>query len=146
MDELQIQAIDNFRTGLNCAQSVVGVFTEKYNADTSTAVMISCGFGAGMGRLQETCGAVTGAFMAIGIRVCQNVTDNKDRKDQTYGLVRDFDRRFRDIHGTCRCADLIHVDLKTPAGQHEFHEKNMQKEICEKCIADAVAIVEELIG
>jgi C_GCAxxG_C_C family probable redox protein len=142
--ELKNIAITNFRSGLNCAQSVISTFTEKYTIDKSAALMLSCGFGAGMGRLQETCGAVTGAFMALGVHVCKNVADNKERKEQSYALIRDFERLFREKHGTCRCADLIKVDLKTPEGQHEFHEKNMHEEICEKCIADAVEIVQIL--
>jgi C_GCAxxG_C_C family probable redox protein len=146
MNNHQSQAITNFRSGLNCAQSVIGVYSEKYGIDKSTAFMMSCGFGAGMGRLQETCGAVTGSFMTIGLHICRKVSDNKERKEQSYALIREFDHRFKELHGTCRCADLLKLDLKTPEGQHEFHEKNMHETICEKCIEDAVKIVEDLIG
>jgi C_GCAxxG_C_C family probable redox protein len=144
MDSLQTNAINSFRSGLNCAQSVIGTFSDQYGIDKDTALMLSCGFGAGMGRLQETCGAVTGSFMAISIHICKNVTGNKERKEQSYSLIREFDRRFKEIHGSCRCADLLKIDLKTPEGQHEFHDKKMNEEICEKCIADAVGIVEEM--
>ena len=144
MNNLQNQAIANFRSGLNCAQSVLEPFAEKYGIDQETASRISCGFGAGMGRLQETCGAVTGSFMVISLHVCEKFPGNKERKESSYALIREFDNQFKEKHGTCRCADLLNIDLKTPEGQQAFHDQHMNETICEKCIADAVAIVEDL--
>ncbi len=54
-------AVQLFQSGLNCAQRVLISFSEKLNFDKKLATAISLGFGGGMGRLQETCGAVTGA-------------------------------------------------------------------------------------
>lgn len=61
------KAIDSFRAGNNCAQSVLLAFKDDFNFDENLASKISVGFGGGMGRLQEKCGAVTGAFMVIGL-------------------------------------------------------------------------------
>jgi C_GCAxxG_C_C family probable redox protein len=146
MNDIQKIAIENFRSGLNCAQSVLAAFSDKYNVDKSTAVMISCGFGAGMGRLQETCGAVTGAYMVFGLDVCSKVTDNKNRKEKTYKMIRDFDHQFKQLYGTTSCSDLLKIDLKTPEGQHLFHEKRLNEEVCEKCISDAVLLALNSIG
>jgi C_GCAxxG_C_C family probable redox protein len=98
-----------------------------------------------MGRLQETCGAVTGSFMVLGLHNCQKYSDNKDRKENTYSMVQRFDRKFRDIHGTLKCEELLKVDLKTPEGQHAFHDNRLDEQVCEKCIEDAVKILEELL-
>lgn len=43
MNDLQNTAIENFRSGLNCAQSVLTAFSDSYNIDKDTALMISCG-------------------------------------------------------------------------------------------------------
>lgn len=137
-------AIENFRNQLNCAQAVLGAFSDQYHIDRNTALSISCGFGAGMGRLQETCGAVTGSFMVLGLHNCKKLTDNKQRKDGTYGMIQEFEKRFKKIHGTLKCADLLNIDLRTEEGQHLFHDQQMNVHICEKCIADAVTIVENL--
>jgi len=146
MNDLQKKAIENFRSGLNCAQSVLAVFSDRYNVDKSTALMISCGFGAGMGRLQETCGAITGAYMAMGLDVCSKVTDNRNRKEKTYMMIRDFDHQFKNIHGTTRCSDLLKIDLKTSEGQHAFHEDRLNEEVCERCISDAVLLALNSMG
>jgi C_GCAxxG_C_C family probable redox protein len=145
MNALTDQAIANFRSGLNCAQAVLTAYSDKYKVDRSTALSLSCGFGGGMGRLQETCGAVTGSFMVLGLHNCQKYSDNKDRKENTYSMVQRFDRKFRDIHGTLKCEELLKVDLKTPEGQHAFHDNRLDEQVCEKCIEDAVKILEELL-
>lgn len=61
------KAIEPFRAGLNCAQAVLAAYSDDLNFDKNLALNISCGFGGGMGRIQETCGAVTGSFMVLSI-------------------------------------------------------------------------------
>jgi C_GCAxxG_C_C family probable redox protein len=137
------KAVSCFRNGFNCAQSVLTVFSDDYHVSQPVALSISCGFGGGMGRLQETCGAVTGAFMAIGLHNCSKFSDNKDRKEHTYSMIQEFDKEFKGIHGTIHCGTLLGVDLKTEQGQKAFHDQGMHELICEKCIADSVQILEK---
>lgn len=73
------KAIAYFNSGLNCAQSVFTAYAEEFNIDPELAISISCGFGGGMGRLQETCGAVTGAFMVLGMHNCQKCVSDSIR-------------------------------------------------------------------
>jgi len=58
-------AKSTFNNGYNCAQSVLTPFANQMGIDVSSTMKLASGFGAGMGRLQETCGAVTGAYMVI---------------------------------------------------------------------------------
>lgn len=78
---IEEEAILSFKSGLNCAQAVLTAYSEEMNFDKKLALSISCGFGGGMGRLQETCGAVTGSYMVLGVYNCKKVTDNQDRKE-----------------------------------------------------------------
>jgi len=137
-------AVDLFKGDLNCSQSVLTAYSEKFNFDKGLGLSVSCGFGGGMGRLQETCGAVTGAFMALGIYNCNKYSDNKDRKNNTYSMVRDFDKKFKTIHTSTNCRELLNADLITPEGQKYIKEHNLHEVICEKCIKSAVQIVDEL--
>ena len=139
------KAISNFRGGLNCAQAVVTAFADDMHFDNSLAVGLACGFGGGMGRLQKTCGAVTGAIMIMGIHICKMHTDNKERKEKTYALVQDFNRRFRAIHGTSDCIDLLKCDLKTVEGQQYIKDNNLHEVVCEKCIADSIKIFGDIM-
>jgi len=139
-------AIDSFRNGLNCAQSVLTAYSDDYKIDNKTALAISCGFGAGMGRLQETCGAVTGSFMILGIYNCREYSDNQERKEKTYSMIQRFTDEFKSIHGAIDCKTLLKCDLRSEEGQSKMRSKNLQVIVCEKCISDSINIIEELVG
>ncbi|KPK87296.1 MAG: hypothetical protein AMS27_03020 [Bacteroides sp. SM23_62_1] len=139
-------AIDTFKSGLNCAQSVLTAYSDNLNFDNHLALRMACGFGAGMGRLQETCGAVTGSFMVFGIFNCNKFSDNKDRKEKTYEMIQSFTDKFIAIHDTTNCKSLINCDLKTERGRQYAHDKRLFEIVCEKCILDSIKIIEELIA
>lgn len=139
-------AIDSFRGGLNCSQAVLTAYSDDLNLDNNLALSISCGFGGGMGRLQQTCGAVTGSFMVIGIYNCKLFTDNKERKEKTYSMIQKFDDKFNSIHGTTDCKTLIKCDIKSDEGHNYAKKNNLFEIVCERCIKDSMKIVDELTG
>ncbi len=138
------KAIGSFKSGLNCAQSVVSAYADDLEYDLPLALRISCGFGGGMGRLQETCGAVTGSFMVLGIYNCKKYQENQERKDKTYAMIQEFSRRFKEIHGATDCRTLLNCDLRTEEGQQYLKDNNLHEVICENCISDSVRIIDEL--
>jgi len=139
------KAIDSFKSGLNCAQSVLTSYSDELNFDYHLALSIACGFGAGMGRLQETCGAVTGSFMVFGIYNCKKHSDNKERKEKTYSMIQRFADKFKAIHGATDCKSLLNCDLRTKEGRRYAHDNNLYEKVCEKCILDSIKIIEGLI-
>jgi len=142
---IEEKAIESFRSGLNCAQAILTAYSEELKFDNEIALKVSCGFGGGMGRLQETCGAVTGSFMVLGVFNCQKVTENKDRKEATYPMVQEFSEKFKQIHGTTDCIELLKCEIKTDKGHLYAKEHNLFETVCEKCISDSVRIVNILI-
>ncbi|MBN1790485.1 MAG: C_GCAxxG_C_C family protein [Bacteroidales bacterium] len=145
MNIIEQIAITDFRGGLNCSQAVLTAFADDLQLDKNLALSIACGFGGGMGRLQETCGAVTGSFMVMGVHNCRKYTDNRERKEKTYAMVQEFSRRFKSIHGTLDCIDLLHADLKTNEGKQYIKDNNLYEVVCEKCITDAIHILGDVI-
>lgn len=145
MDQNQENAIQSFKSGWNCAQSVVSTFSDQLGFDKHMALQLSYNFGAGMGRLQETCGAVTGAFMALGIYNSKKYSDVKDQKEKTYVMVRELNSKFISSFGTSKCIELINCDLKTEEGHKYFADNKLNQTVCAKCIAKAVELVDELI-
>lgn len=139
-------AIESFRSGLNCAQSVVAAFADELQYDRKFALTISCGFGGGMGRLQETCGALTGAYMVFGIDRCRKFSDNKERKNVTYSAIQELTEEFRAIHGTTDCRSLINCDLRTEEGQKYLKDNNLHEVVCEKCILDSIRLTEKILA
>jgi C_GCAxxG_C_C family probable redox protein len=138
------KAIRSFRSGLNCAQAVLTAYSDDLSFDNNLALGIACGFGGGMGRLQETCGAVTGSFMVLGIINSKKYTNNNERKEGTYSMVQKFSEKFKTIHGSTDCKSLLNCNLKTEEGHRYAKENNLFGTICEKCISDSIRIVEEI--
>jgi C_GCAxxG_C_C family probable redox protein len=114
------------------------------NLDNDLVLSVSCGFGGGMGRLQETCGAVTGSFMVLGVQTCKKYRENKERKEKTYEKIQEFSRKFKQLNGTTDCIDLLKCDLKTEEGNTYAKDHNLFGTICEKCISDSIMIIEQL--
>jgi len=144
MTQRQEKAINVFRSDFNCSQSVLSVFSEDLKIDNNLALSISCGFGGGMGRLQETCGAVTGAFMAISLFASSKYSDNKDRKAKSYEMIQNFNKKFVEIHKTANCKALLNCDLSTKEGQEYAKSHKVYENICENCILSSVQILDEL--
>lgn len=100
-----------FKEGFSCSQAVLAAYCEDFGLDRDTAMKVACGFGAGMGRLGGTCGAVTGAYMVIGLKYGKFRAEDAEAKEKTYELVREFDRMFRERHGATACRELIGVSF-----------------------------------
>lgn len=97
-----------------------------------------------MGRLQKTCGAVTGAFMVLGIYNYRKYSETTERKNRASAMVREFFRRFDSIYGTTDCKSLIECDISAEEGRRIAKENGIFERVCEPCIADAVKIVLEM--
>jgi len=139
------KTIAAFRSGLNCAQAVLNNYSDTLSFDNDFALNITSGFGGGMGRLQETCGAVTGAYMVLGIYNGRKYTDNHDKKAVTYSMIQNFSDRFISLNGSTNCRSLLKCDLRTEEGIQFARENNLFEKVCEKCIADSIKIIDGLI-
>lgn len=129
----------------NCAQIVLSNFSKNYNLNDELAFKIASGFGGGMGRLQETCGAVTGAFMVIGLENGYCKKNQADLKEKTYKLVKEFARRFKEKNNTISCKELLGCDLNTDEGRKKFKEFKLSEKVCVKCIRDSIEILENIL-
>ena len=61
-------AVQYKQSGYNCCQSVIKAYEDCIPADESLLMQLGAGFAAGMGCMEATCGALTGAVMAAGVR------------------------------------------------------------------------------
>jgi C_GCAxxG_C_C family probable redox protein len=128
-------ALNHFREGRNCAQSVLLSFSDDLELDPKTAIEIASGFGAGMGRLQKTCGALTGSFMVIGLHNSRSISDEHERKETTNRLIQELEEDFSREFGYSECALLTDANLNTPEGQEKFVSESIDSRICEKCVS-----------
>lgn len=138
-------ALSLFRQGFSCSQAVAAAFAEELGLDRDAALRVSQPFGGGIARRADWCGAITGAFLAIGLKHGRTRAEDAAARDRTYALVQEFIRRFTDRHGHLRCKDLLGCDIGTPEGQKKAEEMNLHKTRCEDYVRDAVAILEEIL-
>lgn len=138
-------AVERFKTGANCSQAVLGEYAEEYGVDSTSALKIACGFGGGMGRLGGTCGAVTGAIMAIGLVACDSDPRAPATKARVYALVRTFIEEFETRHETISCRELLGCDISAPEGHEEAMRLGLFETKCPKYVEDAVEILEDML-
>jgi C_GCAxxG_C_C family probable redox protein len=138
-------AIATHREGFNCSQAVLSAFAPDLGLDRETALRVSGAFGAGMGRTGQTCGVVSGALMAIGLKYGSINPEDKTTKEQVYALVREFVEQFKARNGTTLCPELLGYDIGTPEGLQAVREKGLVATVCTPAVQDAAEILERLL-
>lgn len=139
-------AAECFNNGFSCSQSVLAAFCEEYGLERKLALKMACSFGAGMGYLGEACGAVTGAFMVLGLKYGQNTEEDKHSRPVNYLLVKDFATRFRKLNGSISCKELIEYDISDENQLITARQTDVFKTKCAGYVKNAVQLLEEIIS
>jgi C_GCAxxG_C_C family probable redox protein len=140
------KAMELFKSGYNCSQSVFLAFSDKTGLDTETALKISSSFGGGMGRLREVCGAVTGMFMAAGM--LYGYCDPLDRhgKAEHYKRIQQLAQKFKDENRSIICRELLGLGLGADNPVPEKRtEEYYKKRPCSELVGYAARLMEEYI-
>lgn len=133
-----------FTQGYNCAQSVLMAFSDITGLDEKTSAMLSSGFGGGMGRMREVCGAVSGMFMAASIVSGYDDPADFEGKKRTYEMIQTLAERFKAQNKSIICKELL--GLEKPEGTHIPEKRTpeyYQKRPCGDLVKDAAEILEE---
>lgn len=138
------EAISKFNEDFSCAQSIFSIYAPHYGLDEDKALKISTGFGGGMARSGRTCGAVTGAYMVIGLKYGMGVSKNVEAKEKTYQIISEFSNKFQKNNGSLLCREIIGCNINTPEGM-DFFDQNNLLEKCIKCVKNAAEILEEML-
>jgi C_GCAxxG_C_C family probable redox protein len=136
--------VASFQQGFNCAQAIISVYGKQFRLNRETALKLACGFRGGM-RMAETCGAVTGAFMVIGLKHGQTSPRDKQSKEKTYRLVREFADKFKPRNASVVCRELLGCDISGPRGMKAAQQKDLFNTLCPKMVRDAAEILEETL-
>lgn len=142
-DEIAIQKLVE---GYNCAQAVLYTCGDDLGVDKHALVKLASGFGAGMGRKGEVCGALTGGIIALGARYGRGRHDDRTATEQTYARTRDLMDQFESEHGAVTCRDLLDgCDLMTPEGRQLYAEKELGRTVCQKCVRSVVVSLQDML-
>lgn len=118
----------------NCCQAVACAFCEEVGMDEATLFKIGEGFGLGMGCMEGTCGALSGAIMLAGIKNSDGNIDAPATKAETYKLSKELLLKFREKTGSTICKELKGVETGKVLCS------------CPDCIRIGVEVAQEVLG
>ena len=145
------RAMDLFRQGFNCSQSVFASVADLYGiADEALALRLSASFGGGIGRMRQTCGAACGIFLLAGLQNGSATPGDAEGKKQNYALVQQLAQQFKAEHGSLICSELLGLVPRqqqpsdpTPAPRTDEYYK---KRPCVEMVGNAVRIYLETLN
>lgn len=130
--------------GYNCAQSVVGAFTDKTGLTLEQSMAVSGGFGGGVGGSQEEfCGALSGGVMVLSLLFPHLRGEDAESKQALYQLTREFRERFQAIFSLTRCGDLLAAE--PGLNQETVEAAKLELSGCNILIVTAVQLVEQML-
>ena len=135
---------DNFPEGrpYNCCESVLLALSKYLGVESDLIPKIATGVGAGFSLNGLTCGAISGAAMAIGIKYGRK--SNEENPQAAWSRVDKFIEAFKDRWGAVTCRELTRLDVKTPEGMKEYL-KNVHDYTCTERVKFAVVKTIELL-
>jgi C_GCAxxG_C_C family probable redox protein len=134
-----------FQHGFTCSQAVLSVFAKDFGPDRDTALRISQGFGAGIARTDDICGALSGAIMVIGLQYGGISADDNAAKEKTYAVVGEFLREFETRNRSVTCTGLLGYNLSDPQHVAEAKKNKVVIARCPEFVRDAVKLVEKAV-
>jgi C_GCAxxG_C_C family probable redox protein len=138
-------AVATFGEGFNCSQAVLSASAPDLGLGREMALRVAGAFGAGIARMGQTCGAVSGALMVLGFKYSQVEAGDRPAKEKMYAIARDFVARFEARNGSILCRELLGYDIGMPEGMQLIREKDLFTSLCPRLVADAIEIVEQLL-
>jgi len=131
--------------GFSCSQAIFSTYSSQFGFDRETSLKLSQPFGGGMAHMGEICGAVTGAFLLIGLKYGRTRAEDIQARERTYEHMHKFIQKFKAAHGSIQCKSLLGLDISTPQGLKQANEKNLFKTICPAFVQTAAEIIEEIL-
>ena len=146
MENKELLARELFRSGANCAQAVFCSFADEFGFSRQEAMKLASGFGAGMGRMREVCGAFSALVMISNLRHGPESAQDKDGKDRQYRRIQLLAEKFKkQSGGSVICRELLNLSKETvsdPVSEKRSAEY-YQKRPCVELVGLAAKLAEE---
>ncbi|MDO5291487.1 MAG: C-GCAxxG-C-C family protein [bacterium] len=141
------KAVELFKQGYNCSQSVFAAFADLYGMDQETALRVSSSFGGGMGRMREVCGSVSGMFMVAGMETGATEGRDIEGKKHNYDVVQQLAAQFKETNHTIICRELLGLDTKnnTDTRPEARTAEYYKKRPCAELIRQSAEIIENYL-
>ena len=139
-----IKAAELFLQGYNCAQAVAVAFCDVTGLEEKTAARMVSGFGGGMGRLREVCGAVSGMFFVLSTLYGYDNSSDDEQKKWLYQEVQALAEKFRAECGSIICRELLDNPPSDPNPSPRTAEYYAQRP-CARMVYTAADLMEAFI-
>ena len=144
IDDKIENALEYFNNQCNCSQAILMGFGPDLGVSVSLGQKIAAPFGAGIGRLGQTCGAVSGALMVLGLLVGRTDLSSVEQKELSYTLAGEFMAEFSRRRGSTQCRQLLGIDLSLPQGVERARAEGVFDTLCPELVREAGKILLEI--
>lgn len=147
MEDRVQKAVELFKSGYNCSQSVVAAFADMYGFTQEQALRMGASFGGGIGRMRETCGAACGMFLVAGLETGATEATDREGKAANYAVVQELAAEFKKRNGSLICGELLGLKKKELVSNvpEERTAQYYSKRPCAKMVEEAARIWSEYL-
>lgn len=135
----------SFLKRFTCSASVFSAFAEDLGLSPDVAKKIACGFGAGISKTGNICGAVSGGIMVIGLRYGKAGEGDDAATEKTRALTRQFISEFSEKNGSVHCTELLGFNLSDPGEYEAARASGIFLDKCPLLVRDAADILESIL-
>ncbi len=139
------QSVAFYHQGYTCAQSILASFGARYGLPQDLAFRLGEPFGAGTSCTGDMCGAVTGALLVLGLQYGSILSNDDAARFRTYQRVQALIHRFREVHRSINCPDLLGYNLSDPVQFQMAGETGLFTQRCPVFVRDSAQILAELL-
>ncbi|MCQ2483906.1 MAG: C-GCAxxG-C-C family protein [Clostridia bacterium] len=147
MSQRTDKAVELFKSGFNCSQSVFAAYADLFGMDEKTALTVSAGLGGGVGRSREVCGAICGAAMLTGLKYGATDPADAESKKHCYEVVQQIIAEFKKTNPTIICRELLGLSEtnNTDPVPEARTEQYYKKRPCAEIVEDSAKAVEKIL-
>ena len=137
-------AVKNFET-MNCNQSVLATYGSQFGISNELSFTLGLSFGGGMGKQGKTCGAVTGAYIVIGLWSAKQTNDLQEQKNIAALKVQEFNKLFVKDFASIECKSLLEYDMTIKEEAEKINELGLFDTVCPKLVAASTKILDKIL-
>jgi len=140
------KATKGFKEGFDCSQQVLAYAADRYGLgiDEKEAFKIAASFGGGMWN-GDTCGCVSGALMAIGLKYGHCMPGDNKTKGQLIAKTKEFEKKFAEKNGSLICKHILGLNPAVPEDMKKIAEQNLFFTVCTGLVCSACEILDEVL-
>jgi C_GCAxxG_C_C family probable redox protein len=131
--------------GFLCSEAVLLAISEYLGITSELIPRIATGFGAGIGRRGEVCGALAGGAMGLGLKFGRSTPESRKNERRPYWFAKELTERFKSQFGHLRCMDLLGLNLSRLEDVEAYRKKNMWNTRCRWLISETAGLCYDLI-